>query len=107
MDGDVIHTPPGVEATGQLLLKHTPRFIPGADLELCLLEPREPDQRRVVVDWRGGAAQPGGQRPLTGPWAWLREHLGVVHLAKLDKGSLPSVCGEGGDGRDGTRGSCS
>jgi serine phosphatase RsbU (regulator of sigma subunit) len=98
LGSDIIHTPPGVEATGELLLKHTPRFVPGADFELCLLDPSQPDQRQVVVDWRAGAAQPEGDRPLTPPWAWLLERHEAMHLADLDRRSLPFTWDEAVDG---------
>ncbi|MCL7452500.1 MAG: PP2C family protein-serine/threonine phosphatase [Anaerolineae bacterium] len=98
LGSDIIHTLPGVEATGELLVRHTPRFVPGADFELCLFDPGRPDQRQVVVNWRGGAAQGGGDRPLTPPWAWLREHRETVHLARLDKSSSPFAWDEEIDG---------
>lgn len=95
---DIIHRPPGVEATGELLAKHAPRFIPDADFQLCLLDAERPEKRRIVADWRDGAAQPGGEAPATAAWTWLRDQRQPLHAADVAQASLPFAWNDEHDG---------
>jgi sigma-B regulation protein RsbU (phosphoserine phosphatase) len=90
LSDDIIHHPPGVETTGQLLARHGPRFLPDADFELCLFDPDRPERRQVIVDWRAGAIQPAmAEAPWTPAWAWLRDRHRSLHLADTAREPLP------------------
>jgi serine phosphatase RsbU (regulator of sigma subunit) len=79
---DIIHSPSSVQATGDLLAHHAPRFLPGADFQLCLFDERTPSARQIVADWRDGAAQPSGDAPLTPAWTWILERRkSLLHTA--------------------------
>jgi serine phosphatase RsbU (regulator of sigma subunit) len=86
---DIIHSPPSVAATGDLLAKHAPQFAPGADFQLCLFDGEQAGHRQIVVDWRNGRAQPVSSAPLTAPWAWLHDQRQPLHVANLNQQSLP------------------
>jgi serine phosphatase RsbU (regulator of sigma subunit) len=98
LGSDIIHAPPGAEATGELLLKHAPRLVPGADLVLSLFDLEAPDVRTVLAKLQGGAVQPGGDRPISPPWAWLRSSHKPLHLTGPDKAGLPFDWDEAVDG---------
>lgn len=95
---DLLHSLPEAAATGDLFLRHAPRFLPEAGLQLCLFDPGAPEQRQVVADWRDGAAHPAGDAPLTGPWAWLREERQPLLVADAGRDPLPFAWDEAQDG---------
>jgi len=95
---DIIHSPSSVQATGDLLARHAPRFLPGADFQLCLFEGQEPLHRQVVVDWRDGAAQPSGEAPLTPAWAWLRHQRQPLLRTAVTQPPLPFTWDKAQDG---------
>jgi serine phosphatase RsbU (regulator of sigma subunit) len=86
---DIIHTPPGVTATGDLLARHAPHFVPDADFELCLFDEQEPGLRQVVVDWRAGTARTTGDAPLTPLWTWLCDERRPLLVPDVPHGPLP------------------
>ncbi len=89
LSSDIIHSSPGVDSTAQLIGRHVPRLVPGADLELCLFDEEQPDQRMVVADLREGQARPARQVPMTPMWLWLREEHLSLHLPDVTAASLP------------------
>ena len=95
---DLLHSLPEAAATGDLFLRHAPRFLPETGLQLCLFDPSAPEQRQVVADWRNDAAHPGGDAPLTGPWAWLREERQSLLVADAGRDPLPFAWDEAQDG---------
>jgi serine phosphatase RsbU (regulator of sigma subunit) len=95
---DIIHNPPSAEATGALLAKHAPRFVPDADFQLCLFAGQESEGRQIVIDWRDGAARSTANAPLTPPWGWLRTQRQPLHAADLSQASLPFAWNEELDG---------
>jgi serine phosphatase RsbU (regulator of sigma subunit) len=95
---DILHSVPEEAASGDLFLRHAPRFLPEADLQLCLFDPGAPEQRQVLADWRDGATQPGGDAPLTGPWVWLRQGRHPLLVTDSGREPLPFAWDEGQDG---------
>lgn len=95
---DIIHSPSSVQATGDLLARHAPRFLPGADFQLCLFEDQAPSARQIVADWRDGAAQTAGEAPLTPAWAWLRDQRQPLLHTTATQAPLPFEWDEAREG---------
>jgi serine phosphatase RsbU (regulator of sigma subunit) len=98
LNDDIIHNPPGGETTGELLIRHAPRFMPDADFELCLFDAERSEKRQVVVVWRDGAPQPTADAPLTPLWAWLREQRRPLLVADLAHEAPPFAWDDQEDG---------
>lgn len=98
LSNDIIHSPLDVEATGELLIRHAPRLVPAANLELCLFDPAGAQRRWVVAGWRDGVSRPAADAPLTPLWAWLRDQRQPLHVADLTQASLPFTWDDQQDG---------